>query len=178
MFRWIRRVWTDHQAYRQALYHLANAGFDGNIDKAIERLYSYRVNVGQYRQWLSEFPDVATVLDNLRDETECISPFLDACHPPGPKGPWTISSLREVLRRRLHDSRIGHYRKPDDINNLLHVLRNPYGYTDDYVAKIRHRAADLLDPAGRCATCMAWCSDAYCPDCGRGTKAPATEPAK
>jgi hypothetical protein len=58
-----------------------------------------RIVLSQYQRWLSEFPDISLVLENMAAEIDG-KQSLDACHPPGPAGPWDVTGLRETLRRR------------------------------------------------------------------------------
>lgn len=64
--------------------------------KEMEELCRWRISWEQYRRWLGEFPEVRMALDNLRAEVD--GQQLDACTPPGKKGPWTVSGLRDRLR--------------------------------------------------------------------------------
>lgn len=60
-------------------------------------LERWRVEWNEYRAWLAEFELVAMALDNLRAEVDG-KESLDACHPPGEKGPWGVHGLRERMR--------------------------------------------------------------------------------
>ncbi len=64
--------------------------------KEMAELERWRVEWEEYRRWLAEFELVAVALDNLRAEVE--GKALDACHPPGEKGPWIIGGLRDRMR--------------------------------------------------------------------------------
>jgi len=64
-----------------------------------ETLERYRVKLHEYQRWLAEFPEVALVLDNLAAEAEG-KESLSASYAPPDSGPWTVSGLRDVLRRR------------------------------------------------------------------------------
>ena len=66
--------------------------------KELNELSRWRSNWNEYRRWLSEFPAIAMMLDNMDNEVRGKEP-MDACHPPGNKGPWTISNLRWHIRR-------------------------------------------------------------------------------
>lgn len=65
--------------------------------KELEELHRWRLHWDSYRRWLAEFPEIAITLDNLKTEVDG-KVSLDACHPPGKKGPWTIQGLRYCLR--------------------------------------------------------------------------------
>lgn len=62
-------------------------------------LERWRTQWHEYRRWLAEFPEVAMALDNLRAEV-LGKESLDACHPPGDEGPWTVDGLRYKMRER------------------------------------------------------------------------------
>jgi hypothetical protein len=64
----------------------------------LRELERRRVLMSQYRQWLSEFPDITLVLANMQAEIEGQS--LCASNPPSPNGPWGINGLRSILRSR------------------------------------------------------------------------------
>ncbi|UVS95692.1 hypothetical protein [Burkholderia glumae] len=40
------------------------------IERDREALHRYRVHLGEYDRWLSEFPDICRVLENLKGESE------------------------------------------------------------------------------------------------------------
>jgi hypothetical protein len=65
----------------------------------VEILERYRVKLNEYRRWLAEFPDITLALGNLSAEAEG-KESLSANYPPSDQGPWTITGLRDVLRRR------------------------------------------------------------------------------
>lgn len=79
MIAW--HTWRDRRARRR---------------RADAKLFRWKTKWTEYRQWLAEFPDVALVLDNLLSEVN--GEQLDACHPPGPNGPWPVNGLRTVMR--------------------------------------------------------------------------------
>lgn len=67
----------------------------------MRRLEWIRVTLAEYRQWLAEFPDIATTLENFSVDAWSLVPTLNAGSPARENdGPWTVRGLREVLRRR------------------------------------------------------------------------------
>ncbi len=171
MFNRIRQIWRDHLRYQEALRILENMAFLGGIAEAVAQLHRHRVAVMEYDKWLSgEFPETRLVLKSLK--AEVIGGLRNAGTPTiDDDGPFTVSSLREALRLRQRSSKIGHYRKPDNIVQILDCLRNPYGHDEVETRAARWEAAALLDPAGanyRCWRCAFWTSRALCPDCGSG----------
>lgn len=69
--------------------------------KDLEELSRWRSNWEHYRRWLSEFPVIAMTLDNMKNEVSGTL-SMDACHPPGKKGPWDIDGLRRHLRNIIN----------------------------------------------------------------------------
>lgn len=70
------------------------------MSKEAEELDRLKRTIQQYIRWLSpEFPDVATVLENLQAIGEG-KESLCASHPPSPTGPWNVEGLRATLRAR------------------------------------------------------------------------------
>jgi hypothetical protein len=61
------------------------------------RLERYRLHLREYRKWLSEFPDIARVLDNLEAHAEGQEP-LNAGTVTGSEH-CTVSGLRDQVRR-------------------------------------------------------------------------------
>lgn len=72
--------------------------------KELEELYKWRSEWEEYRRWLAEFPQVAMALDNMRSEIN--GEALDACHPPGRNGPWTIRGLRDRMRAMTSNTKV------------------------------------------------------------------------
>lgn len=70
--------------------------------KELAELERWRVEWQSYRRWLSEFPDVAETLDNMKAEVD--GDALSACHPPCGDGPWTVDVFRERLRKKTPNS--------------------------------------------------------------------------
>lgn len=66
--------------------------------KELAKLEYIESEIRTYRGWLSEFPMISLTLMNLLKVIEG-KESLDACHPPGPVGPWTIDNLRYRLRK-------------------------------------------------------------------------------
>lgn len=65
----------------------------------LAELERWRLWCDEHHKWLAhEFPDVAMTLDNLRYYADGTR-IMDGSYPPGCKGPWDVSGLREVLRR-------------------------------------------------------------------------------
>lgn len=73
--------------------------------KDLDELARWRTNWESYRQWLSEFPMIAMMLDNMNNEVRGKA-WMDACHPPHDKGPWSIDNLRWHLRRMFRGETI------------------------------------------------------------------------
>ena len=150
---------------------LNNIHFTSCLDKAVEQLHRHRMTVEEYDRWLGyEFPEIRLAIKSLKAEVigSALSRSTPTIHD---EGPFTVDTLREALRRRRADTRIGHYIKPGNIQKILHYLRQPFSKDEGEVRQARLDAAALLDPEGaqyRCATCMAWTSRALCPDCGTG----------
>lgn len=69
--------------------------------KELEELHRWRTTNQLYRSWLAEFKDVSIVLDNLKTEAQGHE-SLDNSYPPGQKGPWTVESLKYVLRFKTY----------------------------------------------------------------------------
>lgn len=65
----------------------------------LAELDRWRTQWQEYRRWLAEFREVAMALDNLRAEV-LGKESLNACHPPGDEGPWTVDGLRYRMRER------------------------------------------------------------------------------
>lgn len=87
--------------------------------KEMQELYHWRSQWEDYRRWLAEFPEIAITLDNFKNSINgTIS--MDACHPPGISGPWTVSSLREHLRS------ISKFESNEHVNQALNELINHY----------------------------------------------------
>jgi hypothetical protein len=70
-----------------------------NRDKDALELSRWNTTWEQYRRWLNEFPQIAKVLDNMFNEVKG-KDSMDAGWPPREEGPWTVSNLREHLRRQ------------------------------------------------------------------------------
>lgn len=70
----------------------------GERNEVQSKLARALVLVREYERWLSEFPEISQAMENLRAEMDGAQ--LDACWPPGQKGPWDVQGLREILRRR------------------------------------------------------------------------------
>lgn len=64
-----------------------------------QELWRWNAIWEEYRRWLNEFPHIAKVLDNMKNAVKG-KDSMDAGWPPSPNGPWTISNLREHLRRQ------------------------------------------------------------------------------
>jgi hypothetical protein len=69
-----------------------------DVDSALRELERTKLAIQQYQRWLTEFPAIILVLDNLAAVGEG-KQSLCASNPPSPTGPWSTSSLREVLRK-------------------------------------------------------------------------------
>lgn len=75
------RAWLKRTIARDELYELEHR----------------RRLLGEYRQWLGEFPLVAIALDNM--EAEAIGrESLNAGSATADNGPWTVNGLRDVMR--------------------------------------------------------------------------------
>lgn len=71
------------------------------MSKDREKLERVMRTIQQYIRWMpeSEFPEVVLVLNNLLAVAEGKA-SLCASFPPSEQGPWSVDSLREVLRSR------------------------------------------------------------------------------
>lgn len=70
-----------------------------SVYSAHDELVRFKRTIADYKRWLSEFPDIVTVLENLEITVQG-KQSLCASHPPSKSGPWSTPSLREVLRER------------------------------------------------------------------------------
>lgn len=80
--------------------------------KELNELSRWRSNWEHYRRWLAEFPIITVTLDNMKNEVVGTE-WMDACHPPFPRGPWTVDNLRYHLRNLVLN--ISTLRKVDDV---------------------------------------------------------------
>jgi hypothetical protein len=102
--------------------------------------------IQQYTQWLTpEFPDVVTVLENLQAVGEG-KESLCASNPPNPTGPWSVGSLREVLRaRRLIRQNAADQRRAH-METGLKIIRYAGQTFDPTAVWMQKIAAHALDP--------------------------------
>lgn len=116
------------------------------MSKEAEELARLKLTIQQYVRWLSpEFPDVATVLENLQAVGEG-KESMRASHPPSPTGPWSVDSLREVLRARRLNSQSAADQRRAHLETGLKVIRYAGQNFDPTSVWMQKIAAHALEP--------------------------------
>ena len=64
--------------------------------KELDELHRWRIQCNEYSRWLAEFEDIRETLESLEAEVKQKNRYMMMT----PNGPWVVSTLREVLRKR------------------------------------------------------------------------------
>lgn len=116
------------------------------MSKEAEELRRLKLAIQQYIRWMTfEFPDVVLVLENLQAVGEG-KESLCASHPPSPTGPWSIDSLREVLRARRLSSQNAADQRRAHLETGLKVIRHAGQNFDSTAVWMQKIAAHALEP--------------------------------